>query len=133
MQWNGLKMMLIKKMVCHVKEEMSETFSYGQERWHGLCDHKGFVAQYGGWSEENIAMVIGFWKNRQSYARFMNNDHDAIYMKTNQQECIDSIEIETEEIDVKDIDHYAINWLHEQGSNVNRKWTVTTDHLEEGS
>ncbi|WP_166000000.1 DUF4937 domain-containing protein [Bacillus sp. Cs-700] len=37
--------MLIKKVICHVKEEMRETFSSGQERWHGLCDCKGFVAQ----------------------------------------------------------------------------------------
>ncbi len=125
--------MLIKKVICHVKEEMRETFSSGQERWHGLCDCKGFVAQYGGWSEENVAMIVGFWKNRQSYAQFMNEEHDVIYMKTNQRDCIESIEAQVEDVDVRDINNYATNWLNEQKSAINIKWTITTDNLEEGS
>ncbi|MCA0173251.1 DUF4937 domain-containing protein [Bacillus sp. RAR_GA_16] len=124
--------MLIKKVVCHVKEEMRETFSSGQERWSGLYDCKGFVAQYGGWSDENIAMIIGFWKNRQSYARFMNEHHDTIYLKTNQRECIKSIEVQVEEMNVTEINTFAAKWLNEQNSEINRKWTIAHKNLQEG-
>ena len=112
---------------------MKETFSNGQERWHRLCDCKGFVGQFGGWSEGNVAMIIGFWRNRQSYARFMNEEHDAIYMKTNQRDCIESIEVQVEEVNVRDINNYVTKWLNEQNSEINRKWTITTDNLEEDS
>ncbi|WP_273853738.1 DUF4937 domain-containing protein [Guptibacillus spartinae] len=122
--------MLIKKVVCHVKEEMKETFLNGQERWSDLCDCKGFVAQFGGWSDENVAMIIGFWKNYQSYVRFMNEEHDAIYMKSNQRDCIKSINIQVEEIDVREINNYASKWLNERNGEIHSQWTVTTDNLE---
>ncbi len=123
--------MVIKKIVCNVREGQEATFSRGQERWIELRNDEGFIAQYGGWTEENMAIIIGFWKSTQSYNHFMNDDHDAIYLKTNQQGSIESIDVQLEETDVRDIEQYAKSWMLEQYSKVNERWTITTENLEE--
>ncbi|WLR58681.1 DUF4937 domain-containing protein [Guptibacillus hwajinpoensis] len=118
--------MLIKKIVCNVREGQEATFSRGQERWIELRNDEGFIAQYGGWSEGNVAIIIGFWKSTQSYNRFMNDDHDAIYLKTNQQGSIGSIDVQLEETDVRDIEQYSKSWMLEQHSKINEQWTIMT-------
>ena len=118
--------MLIKKIICKVREGQEATFSSGQEYWIELRNYEGFIAQYGGWAEENVAIIIGFWESTQSYNRFMNDGHDAIYLKTNQHGSMESIDVQLEEIDVRVIEQYAKNWMLEQHSKINEQWTIMT-------
>ncbi|WP_273836128.1 hypothetical protein [Guptibacillus sedimenti] len=60
----------------------------------------------------------------------MNEEHDVIYITTNQRDCVESIEVQVEDVDVRDINNYATNWLNEQNSAIDSKWTITTDSLE---
>jgi hypothetical protein len=116
--------MIIKKVICHVKDGMDQTFSTGQERWADLRECKGFIAQYGGWSKDNVANIIAFWNDYQSYDNFKNLDHDLIYKRTNQKESIESINVRVEDINVRDIYQFATEWLNHVDSVVNEKWTL---------
>ena len=121
--------MLIKKVICHVKDGMDQTFSTGQERWADLRECKGFIAQYGGWSKDNVANIIAFWNDYHSYDHFMNHDHDVIYKRTNQKESIESINVQVEDINVRDIYQFATEWLNHVDSVVYEKWIITTNSV----
>lgn len=117
--------MLIKKVNCDVHKGMEKNFSKGQERWADLRECKGFIAQYGGWSNNKIANIIAFWDDSESYHHFIHHDHDVIYSRANQKESIESIHVQMEDIHVQDIDQFATEWLNHVGSLVNEKWTIT--------
>jgi Domain of unknown function (DUF4937 len=116
--------MIIKKVICHVKDGMDQTLSARQERWAALRECKGFIARYAGWSKDNVANIIAFWNDYQSYVHFMNLDHDLIYKRTNQKESIESIKVQVEDINVRDIYQFATEWLNHVDSVVNEKWTL---------
>jgi heme-degrading monooxygenase HmoA len=48
--------------------------------WSGLESVPGFVAQVGGWVTDrpDCAVIVAYWKNEQSYADFMREQHDSL-------------------------------------------------------
>ncbi|WP_169525223.1 YdbC family protein [Pseudalkalibacillus hwajinpoensis] len=123
--------MLIKNVICEVKEGHASSFSSGQERWKELKHCNGFIAQFGGWSQnKRTATIIGFWLNRSSYNEFMKKYHDVIYEKTGQSGTFDSIHVVLEENEVEKINKVTSEWLRNQFSTFCEKWTITRDQNE---
>ncbi len=116
-------------ITCEVKEGMREAFSTGQRCWSDLKDSAGFVAQYGGWSKEkrDLANIIGFWENYSYYEQFMEDKHDQIYEKTGQKGTIASIEVELYERVIEDVEEYKSAWLSSVQSEIQEKWSVTSN------
>lgn len=87
--------MIIKKIMCNVKEGCNETFHKQQEQWYPLREVEGFLGQIGGWSitHPSTAYVYAFWENQAAYDRFMEKEHDAIFIDSFQENSYDSIDV----------------------------------------
>lgn len=88
--------MYIKWIVCEVKKDLEKDFSIAQAKWSKIQSTDGLIGQLGGWDlkHANIACVISFWENEESLKLFMQNIHDDIFLKNNQSEYYNSIEVE---------------------------------------
>jgi heme-degrading monooxygenase HmoA len=72
--------MLFKLIVATVANDLHAQFSDGQaSAWRGLESVPGFVAQIGGWVDDqpDTAVVVSYWKSEQFYADFMREQHDS--------------------------------------------------------
>jgi heme-degrading monooxygenase HmoA len=88
--------MYIKWIVCDVKKSLIQDFSLAQEKWIGIQNTEGLIGQLGGWDlkHANVACVISFWENEKFLKIFMQDIHDEIFLKNNQSEYYNSIEVE---------------------------------------
>jgi heme-degrading monooxygenase HmoA len=88
--------MLIKWIRCNVFEDQKPMFSIAQQQWKALTGFQGFVGQIGGWNNKNPfeACILSFWKDESSYQAFMNQKHDEIFEKSNQQTTYYNIFVE---------------------------------------
>ncbi|WP_377891104.1 YdbC family protein [Alkalihalobacillus sp. R86527] len=118
--------MLVKKIVCTVKDGREEVFSAGQEQWKALANCTGFIAQIGGWMQgrENVAMIAAAWEDLASYEEFMTNTHDGIYERTEQQGSIENIDVQLEEVVVREEDRALKDWLTSQNVSLEEKWSI---------
>lgn len=87
--------MLLKLIQCHVDPHRSPAFSNAQRRWRALEQIEGFGAQVGGWRVDDnaSAIILGSWRARSDYDRFMRETHDGIVAKSRQNETYRSIEV----------------------------------------
>ncbi|MFC4078268.1 YdbC family protein [Salinithrix halophila] len=87
--------MLVKWILCDVRREKRTLFSRAQTSWNALRYIEGFLGQVGGWNVNRPweACVMGFWKDSQSFQRFMIDFHDRIFEGSAQAETYDSIRI----------------------------------------
>jgi heme-degrading monooxygenase HmoA len=72
--------MLFKLIIATVPSSLRAEFTASQTAaWSGLGSVPGFLAQGGGWetNHPDWAIVIAYWKNEQSYADFMRQQHDS--------------------------------------------------------
>ena len=88
--------MVVKWIVCDVKNNFKKEFSFAQEQWMETQNASGFIGQIGGWDVENkkTACIISFWENEKSLKLFMKNIHDKIFFAINQSEYYNSIHVE---------------------------------------
>ncbi|WP_285165001.1 DUF4937 domain-containing protein [Shewanella goraebulensis] len=91
--------MAVAKIInCQVAYEQKESFSHRQSQLGLTASCEGFIAQLGGWVQEegeqvseeynsvsyNQAVVIGLWQSQQDLTAFMEFTHDNI-IEQNQQ------------------------------------------------
>ncbi|CAM4247687.1 antibiotic biosynthesis monooxygenase [Bacillus manliponensis] len=76
--------MLIKTIICEVEQEHQSAFSTAQEEWNTLRHVEGFHGQVGGW-DGNEACIFSVWEHMNAYQNFMNNIHDAVLERGQQQ------------------------------------------------
>ncbi len=88
--------MVIKWIVCDIKNKFKKEFSLAQEQWIETQNAIGFIGQVGGWDLENkkTACIISFWENEKSLKLFMKNIHDKIFFNNNQSEYYTSISVD---------------------------------------
>ena len=75
---------IIKLIICRVKTGQKENFSRGQLAWKELSNCDGFYGQYGGWTLNGDAIVLGEWRSMNHVTDFMNFVHDNIDFKSEQ-------------------------------------------------
>ncbi len=87
--------MIIKRISCKVKEGYKETFYEHQKQWEPLGKVKGFLGQTGGWSINHplTACIYSFWENQTDYERFMEEEHDQIFVHSGQESTYESIDV----------------------------------------
>jgi Domain of unknown function (DUF4937 len=87
--------MLIKRIICRVREDQKESFSKYQQQWNRLSSVKGFIGQFGGWKNGQplTACVYAFWETRKDYDRFMEKVHDVIFLNSGQGSTYSSIDV----------------------------------------
>lgn len=88
--------MLVKWIVCDVKNEMRGLFSTAQEKWGAISKCPGFLGQLGGWDEKNKqeACILSLWKDKYSVDLFSDEVHDSITETNAQSRTYDSIYVE---------------------------------------
>lgn len=88
--------MYLKWIICKVSENLKEEFSKAQSVWSEINIAKGFLFQAGGWNlnNDNEACILSAWNDKESYFYFMDNIHDEITAKNNQQKTYESISVE---------------------------------------
>ncbi len=88
--------MYLKWIICNVSEIQKESFSKAQSVWIEINNTKGFLFQTGGWNlyDDNEACILSAWKDKESYSYFMENIHDEITAKNDQQKTYESISVE---------------------------------------
>jgi hypothetical protein len=69
--------MIAKHVVCTIPIEHRAAFASGQLGWHRLDSVAGFIAQFGGFTEDN-AHILGLWSTPEAYQHFMLEHHDRI-------------------------------------------------------
>jgi heme-degrading monooxygenase HmoA len=87
--------MLIKWIKCEVDPYNKALFSKAQEQWKELKNVSGFLGQVGGWNVHNPfeAGILVFWEDDNAYQTFMKNEHDEIFMKSNQANTYQNITV----------------------------------------
>jgi heme-degrading monooxygenase HmoA len=87
--------MIVKWIVCTVKEEDRAAFAKAQAQWSALAEVDGFCGQAGGWNlcEPNQACIIGLWRDETAYQRFMVEVHDRIFQSSKQQATYSAISV----------------------------------------
>ncbi|MBP2001974.1 heme-degrading monooxygenase HmoA [Paenibacillus shirakamiensis] len=87
--------MIIKWITCHVEEQNRSAFAYAQEQWNGLETSEGFHWQIGGWDlkHPSEAAILSCWDNINVYRTFMQHQHDAMFLQTNQRDTYERIQI----------------------------------------
>lgn len=87
--------MYIKWIVCEVSDDKKKSFSGAQEKWKGMADSNGFLAQVGGWDidNQNVACVIAFWETKKDLDFFMDHIHNQIFHGNKQSDTYKSITI----------------------------------------
>jgi hypothetical protein len=91
----------LKTIVCNVKEENKEAFSFAQEQWSSLRRLEGFRMQFGGWleiNEQHLAIIAAFWSSETTYNDFMRNNHDQLFNSNNQGETYENITVKTSNV-----------------------------------
>ena len=73
--------MIVKLIICDVRQSKREQFADGQRAWNALAKVAGFRGQSGGWSvdDSNRAIITAYWRDQSAYDRFMRDEHDAIF------------------------------------------------------
>lgn len=113
----GVKLMIIKKISCNVKDEDKDLFYEHQKQWSSLSTMKGFLGQIGGWcttpTYRLVACIYSFWDNSTNYNRFMEEHHDRIFKDLGQKKTYESININLfqDVIDIPGIENNIINIL----------------------
>jgi hypothetical protein len=102
--------LLIKYIKCEVEEAKKAAFSKAQEEWVPLSEVGGFLGQFGGWSRNGEAVILGFWESRQAYQHFMEQIHDTIFLENNQGKTYRSITVTLYEGEFKQ------DWIDNIGS-----------------
>ncbi|ALC81930.1 MULTISPECIES: YdbC family protein [Bacillus] len=87
--------MIIKKISCKVTENQKEIFYEHQKQWKSLSKGKGFLGQIGGWSIEQplTACIYSFWENQTDYQKFMEEQHDQIFVNLGQESTYESLDV----------------------------------------
>lgn len=87
--------MIIKKIACKVKENQKEIFYEHQKQWKSLSKVKGFLGQIGGWSIKQplTACIYSFWENQTYYQKFMEEQHDQIFVNSGQEITYEAIDV----------------------------------------
>jgi heme-degrading monooxygenase HmoA len=87
--------MIIKKITCNVIEDQKEIFYEHQKQWNSLSKAKGFLGQIGGWSIKQplTACIYSFWENQTDYEKFMEDQHDKIFVNSGQESTYESINV----------------------------------------
>ncbi|MFI8687033.1 YdbC family protein [Rossellomorea sp. NPDC077527] len=88
--------MLIKRIICKVKDGQRDSFSEYQQQWSRLSSVKGFMGQLGGWKNKQpfVACVYAFWETRKAYEIFMEEVHDVIFSTFGQGSTYSSIDVD---------------------------------------
>ncbi|MGG4266253.1 YdbC family protein [Peribacillus simplex] len=88
--------MLMKWIKCQVNEENKRAFSSAQEGWGELLHSAGFMGQIGGWNKNEPleAGILSVWKDHHSYQRFMQYQHDEIFVKSDQSSTYTNISVD---------------------------------------
>lgn len=88
--------MIIKSISCKVKEEHKDKFYTDQQKWKVLNGVKGFLGQFGGWSQNDKlkACIYSFWASEQHYTFFMKEVHDTIFINSGQGKTYYSINVQ---------------------------------------
>ena len=88
--------MVVKWIVCDVKNNFKKEFSFAQEQWMETQNASGFIVQIGGWDVENkkTACIMSLWENENSLKLFIKNIHYNIFFAINQSEYYNSIHVE---------------------------------------
>jgi heme-degrading monooxygenase HmoA len=68
--------MLLKIIVVQVVD--AAAYDRAQRAWARLRAAPGFIAQTGGWTHSQHAIIAAFWKSRSAHAAFMKGGHDAL-------------------------------------------------------
>jgi heme-degrading monooxygenase HmoA len=91
---------LLKLIECVVDPSQTRAFAEAQRTWQSLELVRGFCAQVGGWRDDGElrtdaprAAILGWWRDREAYDRFMRETHDGIVAKSRQNEMYRSIEV----------------------------------------
>jgi len=107
--------MIIKKIFCKVKENQKEIFYEHQKQWKTLSKVKGFLGQVGGWSVKQplTACIYSFWESQTDYLKFMEEQHDQIFVNSGQESTYDSIKIGMyqEELWIPGLEDHIVNVL----------------------
>lgn len=95
--------MLIKLIVCRVRNVTRNRFAEGQRCWSALAGVDGFLGQVGGWqpakptaittSSDNTAVIVGIWRDEAAYDHFMRGIHDSIYDESGQRGSYSAIDV----------------------------------------
>jgi len=83
--------MLLKLYTCSVPPDAQTQFDSGQEAWGRLNELDGFLGQTGGWCStcpEDRPVIVGLWRDRESYDVFRNEVHDEIFEANGQKMAI---------------------------------------------
>ncbi len=85
--------MFLKHIICTVKPGNRLAFSEAQKTWSKIKGFEGFIAQIGGWNQNdpNEAVILSFWKDKSSLDNFMDKMHDDIFYKSKQLQTYDDI------------------------------------------
>ena len=88
-----LKAMILKLIHCNVSPPLRMAFSRAQELWKATRFSPGFIAQTGGWDQDQPqdAWVFSFWETADHLRLFMDNKHDDIALQNRQSETYHSI------------------------------------------
>lgn len=91
----GEKQMIIKRIICKVKESEREMFYEHQKQWKPLSKVKGFIGQIGGWNNQQqlTACIYSFWESEIEYQEFMEKEHDQIFVHSGQESTYESINV----------------------------------------
>ena len=87
--------MIIKRIICKVKESEKETFYEHQKQWKQLSKVNGFLGQFGGWNNKQqlTACIYSFWESEIEYQEFMEKVHDQIFVNSGQANTYESIDV----------------------------------------
>lgn len=134
--------MLVKKIVCDVKEGQQKDFDQAQRQWKSLSDIDGFLGQIGGWCGRK-AIIIAFWKDRDTYHYFMSHEHDTLIYENHQKETYRDISIvlweSASEIHKEILDQAISISIEEDKSTkatvipLNKKWSLNLFSNGEGN
>ncbi|MDR0271388.1 YdbC family protein [Paenibacillus sp.] len=88
--------MIIKKIMCKVREDQKENFSECQGQWQSINNIEGFLGQIGGWNHKEplTACIFSFWESQMAYQLFMDEAHDQVFLKSGQENTYTSIHVE---------------------------------------
>jgi heme-degrading monooxygenase HmoA len=68
--------MLLKIIVVQVVD--TAAYDRAQRAWTKLRAAPGFIAQTGGWTHSQHAIIAAFWESRSAHTAFMKGGHDAL-------------------------------------------------------
>jgi len=87
--------MLVKLIQLDVTPEHRDQFAEGQRKWERLRRVAGFCGQTGGWGIDDPwhAVILGLWRDRADYDRFMAGVHDEIFASSAQGGTYSSSEV----------------------------------------